>query len=140
MITSLISGKLIADPKSGKSANGKLWCRASVSCPTHAGKEGDPDHIVVSLIAFGDEAEKLCRLGKGDVVSATGSTKISQWKTKDGEPRTGLDMVANQLLTPYILRQKRYHQEHSERIPKDAQDKFLGRHGSGDEFHDQLNF
>lgn len=140
MITSLISGKLIADPKSGQSSNGKAWCRALVSCPTHASKESDSDYLIVSLIAFGDEAEKLCRLGKGDSISATGSTKINQWQNKDGETKSTLDIVVNHLLTPYILRQKRYQPEYGERAPKDLQDKFLGRHGSGGGFHDQLNF
>ena len=143
MITSLISGKLIADSRSGQSANGNAWCRVTVACPVQGGKEGEPESIVCTVIAFGDEARKLERLTKGDVVSAVGSSRLSHWE-KDGESRSGLHVVATQVLTPYLIKQKRNHPQdepQSDRTPKDAQDRYLGRNqGRDDGFSDDLSF
>lgn len=141
MITSLISGKLIADPRSGQSAHGNAWCRVTVACPVQGGKEGEPDSVVVTVIAFGDEARKLERLTKGDSVSAVGSSRLSHWE-KDGESRSGLHVVATQVLTPYLIKQKRNHahDQESDRTPKEAQDRYLGRHQENDQFNDDLGF
>lgn len=114
MITSLITGKLIADPKSGQSANGNAWCRVMVSCPVQGVKEGEPESIVATVIAFGDEARKLEKLTKGDAVSAVGSSRLSHWE-RNGETRTGLDVVATQVLTAYLIRQKRNHHDEERR-------------------------
>lgn len=143
MITSLISGKLIADPRSGQSANGNGWCRVTVACPVQGGKEGEPDSIVATVIAFGDEARKLEKLTKGDSISAVGSSRLSHWE-RNGETRTGLDIVATQVMTPYLIKQKRNHDKddtQSDRPPKDVQDRYLGRHeNKANDFNDNLGF
>lgn len=144
MITSLISGKLIADPRSGQSANGNAWARVTLSCPVQAGKEGEPDTIVATVIAFGDEARKLERLSKGDAISAVGSSRLNHWE-KNGETRTGLDVVATQVLTPYLIKQKRNHRESEPQHGADARraaNAFYGRGnvGSDDDLSDELTF
>ena len=106
MITSLISGKLISDPRSGQSANGNPWSRVTVASPVQGAKENEPDSIIITVIAFGDQANKLENLRKGDSVAAVGTTKLSHWE-KDGVTRTGMDLVATEVLTPYQVKQKR---------------------------------
>ena len=141
MITSLIAGKLIADPQSGQSTNGNSWYRITVACPVQGGKEGEPDTILATVIAFADEARKLERLSKGDAISAVGSLRLSHW-AKNGESRAGLDVIANEVLTAHQLKAKRSQGDNQgSRPPADAQNRFLGRdHGGPDEFNDQLGF
>lgn len=138
MITTLLIGKVISGPKSGQSANGKRWCRVILSCPSPGGKEDDPQTTVATVIAFGDEAAKLEGLGKGDTVSAVGSCRVSQWE-KDGTVRVSLDILANQVLTPYLIKQKRPHVE-AERQDLAAVNRFLGRETGQRDFDDQLSF
>lgn len=131
-ITSLIHGKLISEPKSGQSASGKAWCRASVACSIQRAKEDEPDSLIVSLVAFGDEAKKLERLNKADAVSAVGQTKLNHW-IKGGETKTGIDLLASQILSPYQLRQKRPQtKEESQFTPeqKQAAQRFYSRQQS----------
>lgn len=63
---------------------------------------------------------------------------------KEGETRTGLDVVATHVLAPYIIKQKRNQpsaEDMSGRPPKDAQDRFLGLNpGWEDGFNDELSF
>lgn len=133
MISALINGKVISAPKAGQSAKGTLWCRVTLACPVQAQNENEPDSVVVSMIAFGDEARKLEKLGKGDAVSAVGSAKINRWE-KDGDLRVGLDLVATEVLTPYLVRQKR-NQPQQEPKHNPAMQEHMSRLYSGREQH-----
>ena len=106
MISVLVSGKVIKPPKIGTGAGGNVWCSASVLCPVLDPKEGEQNSIIVSLIAFGVDGEKLSKLTVGDTVSASGSAKLNRWE-KDGEFNAGLGVVANQVLTVYGVQNKK---------------------------------
>jgi single-stranded DNA-binding protein len=53
--------------------------------------------ISVSAIAFGEAADRLLSLGKGDAVSIGGRAKLNTWTAPDGAERHGLSIVAEQL-------------------------------------------
>ena len=101
-ITSLIVGKLIADPEARTgSTSGKPFTTARMAAGS------DDDSVLCSDIAFGSTGEQLAALSKGDSLAIVGRTKPKAWTGRDGEQKAGLDVVADQLLTAYHLRRKR---------------------------------
>lgn len=106
MISALASGQLVRAPKSGTSASGTRWANATLRCSTGTDREGAALSSFVSVIAFGDTAAKLAKLAQGDAISVQGPMKQTEY-TKDGETRHGLEILANALLSPYMVKQKR---------------------------------
>ena len=102
VIAILCAGKLVSDPKPRVGPSGKPFTTVNVRCPV----SGEDDDVLVSGIAFGSVAEALARLKAGDTVALQGAAKLNHW-VKDGEPRTGLSMVADAVLSPYQLLQRR---------------------------------
>jgi single-stranded DNA-binding protein len=100
-ITALIVGRMLADPERRTGNSGKAFTTARLLAPS-----GDDEPVFVSVIAFGSAAEQLAALAKGDTVAMVGRTKPKAW-LKDGEPKGGLDVVAEQLLTPYHVKRRR---------------------------------
>lgn len=107
MISALVSGQLVRAPKSGTSASGTRWCNTTIRCAAGQDKDGATVSAFVTVLAFGDVADQLARLEKGDTVSAQGPLRPTEYQTKDGETRHGLEIIANALLTPYQLRKWR---------------------------------
>jgi Single-stranded DNA-binding protein len=108
MISALITGSIVSDPRSGTSKNGTEWSNAVVRVPCGQNREtGDQESAFVQIACFGSEAGKLARLAKGDSVSATGALKPSEYQAKDGTTRHGLSLTATGILTAYQLKQKR---------------------------------
>lgn len=99
-ITALITGKLLADPERRTGSSGKPFTTARLLA------SADDESVFCSCIAFGTTGEQLAALGKGDTLAITGRTKPKAW-VKDGEPKAGLDVVADQVLTVYHARRKR---------------------------------
>jgi single-stranded DNA-binding protein len=106
MFNVLISGKLSKPPKSGMGKNGQRYCTASIRVPVQGQREEEPDAVFASVIAFGEDAEKLGRLLQGDAVSVSGSARLSHWE-KDGRAMTGLNVTASAILSAYELRKRR---------------------------------
>jgi single-stranded DNA-binding protein len=103
MIDALINGKLIRDPaiKTGKSGN--PYANFMLSVPV-----GDESPVMVSGIGFGDVAERIAKLRKGDALSVVGSLKPSTWLDKaTGETRHGLNVTAQAALSPYDVKKRR---------------------------------
>lgn len=114
MIQALASGTLVRAPKSGTSAIGTRWANATLRCSTGTDREGAALSSFVSVIAFGDTADKLAKLAQGDAISVQGPMKQTEY-TKDGETRHGLEILANALLSPYMVKQKRGDSEGKEK-------------------------
>ena len=116
MIDGLISGKLhgTALERTGKS--GKRFTTAKLKATTHEGET-----IFVNALAFNDAAQAaLLALGDGDAVAVSGSIKPTSWTDKDGNTRTGLDVIAGQVLTSYHVDKRRRavtRQEHPQDPP-----------------------
>ena len=103
MIDGLIGGKLhgTALERTGKS--GKHFTTAKMRATNHEGKS-----VFINLLAFADNAQAaLLALGDGDAVAVSGSIKPTAWQDKDGNTRTGLDMIAAQVLTSYHVDKRR---------------------------------
>ena len=106
MISALASGQLVRAPKSGTSASGTRWANTTLRCSTGTDREGAALSSFVTVVAFGDTAEKLARMAQGDAISVQGPMKQTEY-AKDGETRHGLEILANNILTPYAVKQKR---------------------------------
>ena len=105
MFSVLLSGKLTKDPKPGVGRNGQAYCTASIRVPVQGQKEDEPDFAFASVIAFGEDAEKLSRLLIGDAVSVAGSARLSQWE-RDGKQMTGLNVTVSGILSVYDRRKR----------------------------------
>ncbi len=77
MIDALVSGKLIRDPTAKIGPSGKPYANFLMAVAA-----GDESPVVVSGIAFGDVAERIGRLAKGDSLAVVGSLKPSAGMTK----------------------------------------------------------
>ncbi len=94
MIRAMVSGTLHADPESRTSKTGKPYCTARLKADS-----GDNNTVWCSLIAFGQEGERLATLKAGQALSVSGRAKLSAWLSKDGQPSAGLDLTIDELAT-----------------------------------------
>jgi single-stranded DNA-binding protein len=103
MIDTLISGRLIRGPAVKTGPSGKPYCNFLLSVPT-----GDGEPVIVSGIAFGNVAERIGRLQKGDALSVAGSLKPSEWTDKaTGELKHGLNVTVSAALSAYDVKKRR---------------------------------
>ena len=86
----LASGTLIADPQRREGRKGG-FATATIRV------QAEDDAVLVSTIVFGDAAEQLLGLSKGDAVSVGGRATISTWTGRDGVEKHGLSIVADQI-------------------------------------------
>ncbi len=94
MIRALLTGTLHADPQTRTSQSGKPYCTARLRADT-----GDNNTVWCSLIAFGQEGERLTSMKAGTAISVSGRAKLSSWLGKDGSPAAGLSVVVDELAT-----------------------------------------
>lgn len=94
MIRVLISGKLHDAPQQRESAKGTAYAVCKVKADDKNGA-----WVWVSVIAFGQEAERLLSLKAGDAVAIGGRAELSVWEDKDGNHHPGLSVVADEVAT-----------------------------------------
>ena len=107
MLSAIISGSIVTAPKHGTSKAGTEWANAVVRVPCGQNREtGEQESAFVQVAAFGEQAERLAKLTKGDSISAAGALKPTTY-VKDGQERHGLSLTATGILTAYAERKKR---------------------------------
>ena len=120
MLSVLISGKLVRDPQTRTGKSRKPYTTALVAVPVKAMSDGDEERVLVSVIAFGQAAEALAALAKGDDVSCAGNGRLSSW-TKDGVECHGLAVTVYRVLTAYQRRKTQAaQQEPKQPVPAGA--------------------
>jgi single-strand DNA-binding protein len=98
-----LSGRLIRDAELKVGQWGKRYCQFLLS--VHV--KNEEDSIILSAVAFGDIAERVAKLGKGDSISVVGALKPTEWQDKStNETRHGLNITVNSL-SPYDIQKKR---------------------------------
>jgi len=85
----LASGALIGDPQRREGAKGEF----AIATIRASGEET----VLVSIIAFGDEAEHLLKLSKGDQLAVSGRARLTSWTGRDGVEKHGISLVAEQI-------------------------------------------
>lgn len=94
-IKAAFTGRLGRDPEIRTTRAGKPWLRCSVAVDDE--KADEPQWCSVAY--FGEDAEQIHeRLSKGAEVYAEGYLKLNRWTTRDGEERSGLNLVAWRLI------------------------------------------
>jgi len=102
MLNVLCTGTLIGDPRQRTTATGKPYATASMRVPA-----ADSDAMLVSVIAFAPDAvAAILALAKGDSCAVAGRGKLTSWE-KAGEQKHGLSVVADKVLTPYMVDKQR---------------------------------
>lgn len=92
MIRALVSGTLHGDPQTRTSRGGQPFTTARMKADS-----GDGNTTWCSLIAFGQEGERLATLKAGAAISVSGRAKVTAWAGKSGEPAGGLDLTVDEV-------------------------------------------
>jgi single-stranded DNA-binding protein len=103
MIDALVSGKLIRDTQLKTAATGTTYTQFLLSVYVN-----EPENIIVSGVAFGEIAERIAKLKKGDSLSVIGSLKPTEWADKtSGEIKHGLNVTASNFLSVYDIKKRK---------------------------------
>jgi single-strand DNA-binding protein len=94
MIRALITGTLYGSPQARTSAASKAYVTGKLRADA---KDGAITWC--SLIAFGEQAERLAALKEGAALSVSGRCEVSAWINRDGEAAGGLSVVVDELAT-----------------------------------------
>jgi len=94
MIRTLITGTLYGAPQARTSQAGKPFVTAKLRAD---GKNGES--VWCSIIAFGEIADRLLTLADGAALSISGRAEVNAWLDKQGEPRAGLSLLVDDLVT-----------------------------------------
>ncbi len=94
MIRALITGTLYGDPQARTSQAGKSFTTAKVKAD---GKDGAV--LWVSIVAFGDLADRLLTMRANAALALSGKLEVSAYIAKNGEPAAGLSVVCDELAT-----------------------------------------
>ena len=103
MIDALIAGKICGKPAQRTAKTGNTFATGKLRVAT-----GDAESIFVNVICFdGDTCTALLALADGDAVAMAGQLTPKVWTDKAGITKPALDLVAQQVLTPYHVQRKR---------------------------------
>ena len=92
-------GRLIADPRTGETANGKPMAFGRLAVSMGTGREGDePATLWLGIAAFGRCADVLAKHRKGEHVSVAGRLEMRPYTAQDGERRDGWQCVADSII------------------------------------------
>ncbi len=97
-MTASIHGRAAFDPKqrTTKTGNPMTSCRLAVDV---TGRDADDETLWLDVLAFGQQAETLARVTKGENLSAIGKVTRGQYTNKAGETRESWTMLADAVLT-----------------------------------------
>ena len=90
----LATGQLYGDPQARTSQAGKSFTTAKVRAD---GKDGAV--LWISVVAFGDLADRLLTLKANTALALSGKLEVSAYTAKDGTPAAGLSVVVDELAT-----------------------------------------
>lgn len=94
-----IMGRLVADPELRTTGNGTNVCSFRIACDRNfvqQGQERQADFI--DVVAWRQSAEFVTKyFQKGSLVAVEGSLQSRQYQDKNGNKRTAVEVVANQI-------------------------------------------
>lgn len=98
-----LTGRLTADPELRFTPSGKAVSTVSLAC-TDRRKVGDRwedgDTTFVDVTVWGDDAEALSTLTKGQRVTVEGRLTQRSYETRDGDKRTVFEVIASLVTLP----------------------------------------
>lgn len=99
----ILTGNLTRDPETGTTPEGVNWTRFSLAVRRRSHREGQPDADFVRVTAWRGLADSCAKyLAKGRKVAVSGTAESHAWMSRDGEPRSQLEITADdvEFLTP----------------------------------------
>lgn len=93
-IVALITGTLTQVPVSRTTAKGGTMATGSLA--VSASNDGKP--VYIGVVAFGEQAETLLQLDKGDALAIRGKLELNRWVSSDGEQKERWQIVADTLV------------------------------------------
>lgn len=94
MIRALLTGCLHGDPTIKTAKSGTVFTTVKLKAD---GKDGAA--VWCSLIAFGEQGDRLATLKANATVSVSGRAEVQAWSNKQGEPQAGLSLVVDEVAT-----------------------------------------
>lgn len=94
-----IMGRLVADPELRTTANGTNVCSFRIACDRNfvsQGQERQADFI--DIVVWRQAADFVCRyFQKGSMIAVDGALQSRNYKDKQGNSRTAVEVVANHI-------------------------------------------
>ena len=91
-----IQGRLAADPQLRQTTSGKSVCSFRIACNRNFGKDLETGWL--DCVAWGQTGEFVSKyFQKGAQILLQGSIQTSQYQDKNGNNRTAVEVVANQI-------------------------------------------
>lgn len=93
-----LMGNLTRDPELRFTSNGSALCKfgLAVNRKYKSGDEWKEDVCFVDITVWGKQAENCSEyLSKGRPIFLSGRLQLNQWETDDGQKRSKLEVVAN---------------------------------------------
>jgi len=87
----LASGTLIADPQR------RAGTKATFGTATLRVAADDAEKILVSIIAFGTDGERLLEYSKGDALAVSGRGRLTSWTGRDGAQKYCISIIVEQI-------------------------------------------
>lgn len=93
-------GRLVADPQSRTTANGKqmAMARLAVALPCHTAQNNEATYWL-GVVAFGSQANTLAKHHKGDMISVAGNMQLNQWSGQDGVQKEQPQVIADSIIS-----------------------------------------
>lgn len=97
-----VLGHVGRDPEVKQAKSGANYTKFSLAVTNYGKKdaEGKPSTDWFNVTCFGKTADKVAQdVRKGDVVMAIGNASIESWTGKDGQYKSSIAVLANQIVT-----------------------------------------
>ncbi len=94
-----IYGRAAFEPKERTTRNGNAMTSCRLAVDVTGKDQGDQETLWIDVLAFGQHAETLAKLGKGDMISAMGRCTRGQYTTQAGETRESWALLADAIVT-----------------------------------------
>ena len=94
-----IMGRLVADPELRTTPAGVAFCKLRIACDRNFAKQGEQRQAdFIDAIAWRQQAEFVCRyFQKGSLVAINGRLQTNTYTGKDGNNRTSVAVVADNI-------------------------------------------
>lgn len=91
-----IMGRLVADPELRTTTQGNSVCSFRIACDRRQGQERQADFI--DVVAWRHQADFVSKyFQKGSMIAIDGSLQTRQYQDKNGNNRTAVEVVANNI-------------------------------------------
>lgn len=94
-----IMGRLVADPELRTTGNGTNVCSFRIACDRNFAQKGQERQAdFIDVVAWRQSAEFVTKyFQKGSLVAVEGSLQSRQYQDKNGNKRTAVEVLANQI-------------------------------------------